>query len=97
MQSIVEKAKEGIDMNLPTSRSLDRTNYSNSCPAGLGSYSDHGHAWLFKVLNNFQFRVTNNLLKYLTAICTPWIDIINGRLKQGDCTLLLTISTTAKE
>jgi hypothetical protein len=26
----------------------------------------------------------------------PWINIINGRLKQGDCALLMTNSTTPK-
>ena len=34
--------------------------------------------------------------KFLAAIITPWINIINGRLKQEDCALLMTNSTTAK-
>jgi hypothetical protein len=48
MQSILEKAKEGIDMNLLAFRSPDRIYYSNSCPAGLGGYSNQGHAWQLK-------------------------------------------------
>jgi hypothetical protein len=40
--------------------------------------------------------VTNNFLEYLTAIITPWIDLLANCLKRGDCTLLMTNSTTAK-
>jgi hypothetical protein len=96
MQTILEKSKEGIDMNLLAFRSPDRIYYSNSCPAGLGGYSNQGHAWRFKISDDVQFRATNNSLKFLTAIIMPWIDIINGRLKPGDCALLMTNSTRAK-
>jgi hypothetical protein len=97
MQSILKKAKEGIDINLLTFRSLDRIYYSNSCPIGRGSYSNQEHAWCFKAPDNPQFRATNNFLKFLAAIITPWINIINGGLKQKDCAMSMTDSTTAKE
>jgi hypothetical protein len=97
MQPILKKAKEGIDMNLLAFRSLDRIYYSDPCPAGLGSYSNQGHAWCFKVPDGLQYRATNNLRKFLVAKNTPWINIINGRLKQGDCAMSMTNSTTAKE
>jgi hypothetical protein len=42
MQSILEKAKEGINMNLLVFIPPDRIYYSNSCPAGLGGYSNQG-------------------------------------------------------
>jgi hypothetical protein len=29
-------------------------------------------------------------------VITPWIDIVNGRLNQGDCSLSMTDSTTAE-
>jgi hypothetical protein len=45
MQSILDKAKKGIDMNLLAFWSPDRIYYSDSCPAGLGGYSDQGFAW----------------------------------------------------
>jgi hypothetical protein len=38
MQSILKKAKEGIDMNLLSFRSLERIYYSDSCLACLGGY-----------------------------------------------------------
>jgi hypothetical protein len=38
----------------------------------------------------------NNLVKFLAAIITPWINIIEGRLSAGDCALSMTDSTTAE-
>ncbi len=96
MQGILDKAKQGIDMNLLAFRLPDRIYYSNSCPAGLRGYSDQGHAWRFKVPDDLQYRASNDLLKFLATIITPWIDIINGRLSPGDCTLSMTDSTTAE-
>jgi hypothetical protein len=43
------------------------------------------------------FRALNNLFEFLAAIIMPWIDIIGGRCSPGDCALLMTDSTTAKE
>ncbi len=63
-------------MNSLAFRAPNRIYYSDSCPAGLGGYSDEGHAWCFQVPTNLQFRATNNLLEYLAAIITPWVDIL---------------------
>jgi hypothetical protein len=76
----LDKAKKGIDMNLLAFRSPDRIYYSDSCPAGLGGYSDEGYAWRFKVPDKLRFRASNNLLEFLAAVITSWIDIIGGRL-----------------
>jgi hypothetical protein len=96
MTGILIKAHKGIDMNLLAFCAPDRVYHSDSCPAGLGGYSDQRHALRFQIPANLQFRATNNLLKYLAAIITPWIDLLNGRLKSGDCALSMTDSTTAK-
>jgi len=87
MISILDKARKGIDMNLLAFRSPDRIYYSDSCPHGLGGYSDQGSAWRFQIPEDLLFRASNNLLEFLAAIITPWIDIINGRLNPGDCAL----------
>jgi hypothetical protein len=96
MQGILDKAKQGIDMNLLAFQSPNRVYYSDSCPAGLGGYSDQGHAWRFKVLDNLQFRALNYLLKFLAAIITPWTNISNRRLSPKDCAFFMTDSTTAE-
>ncbi len=96
MQKILDKATKGIGMDLLVFRLSNRVYYSNSCPVGLGGYSNQGHAWCFKVPDNLQFRASNNLLKSLAAIITPWINIINGWFSPGDCALSMTDSTTTE-
>ncbi len=96
MQEVLDKTKNGVDMNLLEFRSPDRIYYSDSCPHGLGGYSDQGHAWQFKVPDEYLFRASNNLLKFLAAIITSWIDIIKGCLSAGDCALSMTDSMTAE-
>jgi hypothetical protein len=44
MQEVLDKAKNGVDMNLLAFRSPDRIYYLDSCPHGLGGYRDQGHA-----------------------------------------------------
>ena len=78
MIEILRKANNGIDMNLLAFHAPDRIYHSDSCPAGLGGYSNEGHAWRFQIPTHLQFRATNNLLEYLAAIITPWVDIIAG-------------------
>ena len=83
-------------MNLLGFCSPNRIYYSDSCPAGLGGYSNQGFAWRFRIPGNLLFRASNNLLEFLAAILTPWVDIINERLSSGDCALSMTDSTTAE-
>jgi hypothetical protein len=42
------------------------------------------------------FHESNNLLEFLAAVITPWIDIIHGRLTAGGCAQSMTDSTTAE-
>jgi hypothetical protein len=44
MQSILDKVQRGNDMNLLAFWSPNQIYYSASCPAGLGGYSNQGHA-----------------------------------------------------
>jgi hypothetical protein len=67
---------------------------SDSCPAGLGRYSDSGFAWRYYLEPAHQFRATNNLLEHISTIITPWVNIIWGRLHSGAFALSMTDSTT---
>jgi len=71
MQSILDKAKKGIDTNLLAFRSPDRIYYSDSCPAGLIGNSNQGFAWRFTTPNDLLFRALNNLFEFLAAVITP--------------------------
>jgi len=70
---------------------------SDSCPAGLGGYSNKGWVYRWYLLpDHLLFRASNNLLEHLAAVISPWVDIIAGRLKPQDCVLSMTDSTTAE-
>jgi hypothetical protein len=67
---------------------------SDSCPAGLGGYSDKGFVWRYYLPQYLKFQASNNLLEHIAAIITPWVDIIAGRLTHSDCALSMMDSTT---
>jgi hypothetical protein len=67
------------------------------CLAGLGGYSNEGFAWRYYLPQYLKFRASNNLLKHIAGIITPWVDIIASRLTRSDCTLSMTDSTTLEE
>ena len=97
---VLGKCNQDTDLNLigfPMTDSHLQIRHKHSCPAGLEGYSHEGFAWHFYLPDNLQFRASNNLLEHLTAIITPWIDIIAGRLTKGDCALSMTDSTTLED
>jgi hypothetical protein len=96
MINVIKIAHSGISLNIIVYRRPTHVYRSDSCPAGLGGYSDSGFAWRYYLPPHLQFRATNNLLEHLAAIITPWIDIIKGRLQSGDCALSMTDSTTSE-
>ena len=96
MIDVIKIAHRGISLNIIVYRRPTHVYRSDSCPAGLGGYSDSGFAWRYYLPPHLQFRATNNLLEHLAAIITPWIDIIKGRLQPGDCALSMTDSTTSE-
>ncbi len=49
MRRILDKAQKGIDTNLLAFKAQDWVYYLDSCPAGLGSYSNQGFVLRFKV------------------------------------------------
>jgi len=95
MLRFLDKAHKGIDMNLLTFRRPTHIYRSDSCPFGLGGYSDEGFAWRFEIQPGLRFRASNNLLEFMASIISPWIDILAGRLSRGDCALSMTDSTTS--
>jgi hypothetical protein len=89
-------AHAGISMNQIAYRCPTHVYRSDSCPAGMGGYSAEGFAWCFPVEGDLKFRASNNLLEHLASIISPWVDILTGRIKHGNCSLLMTDSTTSE-
>ena len=81
--TFLNKAHSGIDMNLISYRRLTHIYCGDSCPFGLGGYSDNGFAWQFKLPSHICFRGKYNLLEFIESIINPWVDFITERLKRG--------------
>jgi hypothetical protein len=62
----------------------------------LEGHSHKSFKWRFYLPDDLKFCASNNLLEHLAAIITPWIDIFAGRLKEGNCALSMTNSTTSE-
>lgn len=91
----LDVAHEGISMNNLVFRLPNRVYRSDSCPHGLGGYSDQGWAWRFYLPPELRFRASNNLLEHISSIITPWIDMLAGRIQPEDCLLSMTDSSTS--
>ena len=89
MLRLLDIAKKGINMNLIVFHKPTHVYRSDSCPYGLGSYSDKGFACRFEIPADLQFCASNNLLENIALIITPWVDMLAGRLNHGDCALLM--------
>jgi hypothetical protein len=92
----LDMAKSGISMNLLAYCLPDRVYRSDSCPHGLGGYSDQGYAWRYYLPEELLYRASNNLLEHIASIITVWIDIIAGRINRSECILSLTDSSTSE-
>ena len=95
-ECFLRRAHHGISMNMIGYRKPTHVYRSDSCPAGIGGYNNEGFAWRFEIPSNLKFRASNNLLEHLASIISPWIDLIAGRLVEGDCSLSMTDSTTSE-
>eukprot|EP00956_Cyclotella_meneghiniana_P011523 scaffold16181_cov47-Cyclotella_meneghiniana.AAC.4 len=96
MIQFLERSRDGLSMNNLVFRLPNRCYRSDSCPIGLGGYSDEGFAWRFYLPEWLLFRASNNLLEHIASVITVWIDILAGRLTPEDCVLSMTDSSTSE-
>eukprot|EP00957_Ditylum_brightwellii_P166582 12680293-Ditylum_brightwellii.AAC.1 len=92
----LQEAKKGVSMIFIAHKRPTHVYRSDSCPGGLGSYSHEGWTWRFYLPGHLQFRAPNNLLEHIAAVIILWVNVIEGRLDQGDCSLLMTDSSTSE-
>ncbi len=96
MTIFLEHGSNGISMNQIAYRKPTHVYRLDACPAGMGGYSQEGFVWQFYLPNDLKFRVSNNLLKHMAGIISPWVDILAGCVNDGDCSLSMTDSTTSE-
>jgi hypothetical protein len=87
LQTALKKCWDGVYLNSIAYCRPTHAYQSNSCLAGLGGYSNEGFAWRYYLDPHLKFQASNNLLKHIAAIITPWVDTIAGCLTCGDCAL----------
>jgi hypothetical protein len=93
---VLKICNSGVDLNSIAFRRPTHAYRSDSCPRGLGGYSHQGYAWRYYLEPELQFRASNNLLEHLAVIITPWVDLLASHLKNGDCALSMTNSSTSE-
>jgi hypothetical protein len=79
MLHFIDISKQGIDMNLVAFRQPTHVYRSDSCPFSLRGYSDERFGWRFKIPEDLRFGASNNVLKYITSIILPWVNMLAGR------------------
>jgi hypothetical protein len=96
MKKILKWGNDGISMNQIAYCKPTHVYRLNSCLRGLGGYSYKGFVWHYYLPEDLQLSASNNLLEHIASIISPWIDIIARCLKERDCSLSMTDSTTSE-
>ena len=67
-------------MNLITYRKITRAYRGDTCPQGIGGYSDRSRGWRWEIPKELRYRATLNMLEHIAVIIGPWIDLIEHTL-----------------
>ena len=92
---ILKKVYEGVSLNTISFRLPDFCYFEDACSHGLGGWNHLGDFYDFVIPANLVGSAHINELKFLACVIYPWLDIINGRILNGDCILVMGDSTTA--
>jgi hypothetical protein len=90
-------AHQGISMNLLTIRRPTRIAWSDSCPFGLGGYTQKGFGWRLRIpvwASFFGDDAVNNVLEFLGMAVSVKLLIIEGRGELHPCLLPLGDNTS---
>ena len=92
---VFRKTNLGISMNAVSCRLPTICYYKDACPQSLGGWNYGGEFYDFCITEKLLNHAHINELEFLACVIHPWIDILRGRLTQGDCFLVMGDSTTA--
>jgi len=96
--SLLRKAHSGISLNLLTIRTPTRVGWSDSCPFGLGGYTQTGRAWRLRIPPTCVFfgdDTANNVLEFLGMAITALLMLDDSQSEQYPCLLSLGDNTSA--
>lgn len=88
-------AGEGISMNLLTFRKPNNIIIGDACEHGLGAFNTKGRGFSWMIPEHLRGRAHINLLEFITQVIQIWADILEGRIKEGDCILAMGDNTSS--
>ena len=94
-KEFLQKANQGISMNLLTFRKPTNIHICDASEHGMGGFASHGRAWRWNIPASLQGRAHINILEYLAQVVSVWLDIIESTAKNEDCILCMGDNTSA--
>ena len=95
VKQFIQRAEEGISMNLLTFRAPSIIYICDALEYALGGFASHERTWSFRIPKNLRNRAHINILEYLAQIISIWTDAIEGKTQQDDCLLSIGDNTSA--
>ncbi len=89
MLKFLDKAHEGVSMNILVFRSPNRIYRTDACEYGLGGIFQDNSLWRWIIPQHLLHRAHITLLEFLGMIVPVWMDILDGLLRPQDCFLSL--------
>ena len=86
---LLDKAHQGISMNLLCFRSPNKRYRTDACERGMGGFSHRGRAWRYELPLYLRGRAHIGLLEFIAQIVSLKIDIFEGNISLEDCILMM--------
>jgi hypothetical protein len=83
-KQFLERAHNGVNMNLITFRRPDKIYINDASEHGLGGFVTYGRAWSWVIPVELRGRAHINLLEFLAQLISIWINFIEKRLNPLD-------------
>ena len=95
-RTLLDRANNGIDLNLLVHRSPDHIIRTDACEEGLGGFSlTTGRAWRWTIPAEARHEKSINYLEFLACIAGILISLFEGDGDTGDCFLSLGDNTSS--
>jgi hypothetical protein len=88
-QSFLSQARDGINMNLLSTRVPANITITDACPTGIGGFSiPSGRGWRFQFQETLY--IQNNAIEFMASVVGIWIDIQNNAVPPMGSILAIT-------
>jgi hypothetical protein len=93
----LDQDHDDMSMHLLTYRTPDHHHHDDACEKKIDGYDmATGKAWRWEIPQDYWVKFTLNSLEFIASFISFWIGILDGTIKDGDCVLSETDSTSAQ-